>query len=120
MHLPGQVTLFHWHYESFDIPRGATRTMYGRHCLNKGFRRGRQWAFQGHLEVTPESIRAWCAAGRDELQCACGPAVQTEAQILGELSARALELRATAHQVYGAWTDQIARPFMALRGGRGR
>ncbi|MCT9810673.1 type 1 glutamine amidotransferase [Acidovorax sp. Be4] len=117
MHLPGQTTIFHWHYDTFDIPRGAVRTMYGKHCLNKGFRRGRQWAFQGHLEVTPESVQAWCAAGHDELQCARGPAVQTEAQILSELSARAPELRATAYQVYGAWTDQIERPVMAVSAG---
>lgn len=93
--------------------------MYGMHGLNKGFRRGRQWAFQGHLEVTPESVQAWCAAGHHELECACGPAVQTAAQILAELPARALELRATAHRVYAAWTRQIARPVMAVSGGWG-
>ena len=43
--------------------------------------------------------------------------MQSEAQILAELPVRALELRATAHRVYGAWTDQIERPVMAVSGG---
>src|SRR2546422_8062108 len=37
------------------------------HCLNKGFRHGRHWAFQGHMEVTAASVAAWCTEGHDEL-----------------------------------------------------
>jgi GMP synthase-like glutamine amidotransferase len=115
MGLPRQVTIFNWHYDTFDIPAGATRTMYGSHCLNKGFLRGRHWAFQGHLEVTEASVTNWCAAGRAELRRAHGPAVQSEMQILRELHERIQALHLIAEQTYHAWTRQLDRPvFVAL------
>ncbi|EJL87022.1 GMP synthase family protein [Herbaspirillum sp. CF444] len=115
MGLPRQATIFNWHYDTFEIPVGAVRTMYGSHCLNKGFSRGRHWAFQGHLEVTEESIRNWCAAGRAELLRAHGPAVQGETQILKELHDRIEALHVIADQTYRAWTCQLDRPaFVAL------
>lgn len=112
MQLEPQALLFHWHYDSFGIPRGAQRSMYSRHCLNKGFVRGPHWGFQGHLEVTPDSVRAWCAEGRHELRQAGGPAVQTEAQILQALQRHAPKLRHTAERVYGAWLRQWAQPAL--------
>ncbi|KAF1041344.1 MAG: hypothetical protein GAK35_03364 [Herbaspirillum frisingense] len=111
MGLPRQAAIFNWHYDTFEIPDGAVRTMYGSHCLNKGFLRGRQWGFQGHLEVTEESVRNWCAAGRGELLRAQGPAVQSEAQILGELRDRIAALKVIADQTYRAWTCQLDRPL---------
>ena len=102
MDLPREATIFHWHYDTFEIPRGAVRTMYGSHCLNKGFRHGRHWAFQGHMEVTAASVAAWCAEGHDELLRARGPAAQTESEIL----------HALAHRTYRAWTSQLQRPVV--------
>ncbi|CAB5717750.1 glutamine amidotransferase [Delftia tsuruhatensis] len=110
MDLPRQATLFHWHYDTFEIPRGAVRTMYGSHCLNKGFRHGRHWAFQGHMEVTAASIAEWCAQGHDELLLARGPAAQTEWQILRQIDLCLPALQALAQRAYGAWTAQLERP----------
>jgi GMP synthase (glutamine-hydrolysing) len=109
MQLPPTATIFNWHYDTFELPPGATRTMVGRHCLNKGFVRGRHWAFQGHLEVTAHSVRDWCAQGHDELLQAGGPAVQTEAHILAQLQTQLAPLHALAHRSYGAWTAQLDR-----------
>lgn len=107
MSLPRQATIFNWHYDTFEIPQGASRTMVGTHCLNKGFRHGRHWAFQGHLEVTEQSIRQWCSAGHDELLQASGPAVQSEAQILAQLPVHLGQLQALALRSYSAWTSQL-------------
>lgn len=116
MGLPRQVTIFNWHYDTFEIPAGAVRTMYGSHCLNKGFLRGRHWAFQGHLEVTEASVRNWCAAGRTELRHAHGPAAQGEAQILEGLHERIEALHLIADQTYQAWSRQLDRPIsVAMR-----
>ncbi|MCI1006194.1 type 1 glutamine amidotransferase [Herbaspirillum sp. C7C8] len=111
MGLARQVSIFNWHYDTFEIPVGAVRTMYGSHCLNKGFMRGKQWGFQGHLEVTEESVRNWCATGRDELLCAHGPAAQSREQILDQLPERIAALRLVADQTYAAWTRQLNRPL---------
>ncbi|MDR3065044.1 MAG: type 1 glutamine amidotransferase [Comamonas sp.] len=111
MDLPAQATIFNWHYDSFDIPASARRTMIGKHCLNKGFVHGRQWAFQGHLEVTADSVRRWCGDGHDELLQARGPAVQSEAQILERLPRYIDQLHAMALRTYKAWTDQLDKPI---------
>lgn len=112
MDLPASAVIFHWHYDTFDIPSGATRTMYSSHCLNKGFQHGRHWAFQGHLEVTAESIRQWCRAGHDELLHVQGPAVQTELEILRDARQRIACLHGVALNTYGAWTRQLDRPAL--------
>ncbi|MBF5005692.1 type 1 glutamine amidotransferase [Diaphorobacter caeni] len=114
LQIPAHTMMFNWHYDTFEIPRGATRTMYGTYCLNKGFRHGRNWAFQGHFEVTAQSLEAWCKEGRHELLCASGPSCQCEKQILEHLPARINALHAVARRVYGAWTRQLDRTTSSI------
>lgn len=116
MDLPRQATIFHWHYDTFEVPQGARRTMYGAYCLNKGFMHGRHWAFQGHLEVTEASVRAWCRDGHEELRHARGPAVQHESQILALLPQHIAQLHALALRTYSAWTRQLDRPAQIFLG----
>ncbi|MEZ2739697.1 type 1 glutamine amidotransferase [Comamonas jiangduensis] len=115
-HLPSEITLFNWHYDTFEMPKGATRSMYGAFCLNKGFVQGRNWAFQGHLEVTADSVKSWCNEGRDELRHATGPAVQHESQILACLPQNIDALHATAMNVYSAWMQELDRPLLLQLG----
>jgi GMP synthase (glutamine-hydrolysing) len=105
-----QVHAFNWHYESFAIPQGATRTLFGEHCLNKGFVFGKHLAFQGHFEVTEAIVRAWCAAHRGELASACGPAVQHEAEILSFLAERVVAVHTAARSAYAAWLAPMRLP----------
>lgn len=112
------VELFNWHYDIFEIPKGATRTLFGTHCLNKGFAMGKHLGFQSHLEVTAESVRAWCSESRQELSHVNGPAIQTEAQMLQDLEARTARLHTVARGVYRQWTHSLSRPTMVqLHGG---
>lgn len=110
-----QVLAFNWHYETFAIPRGATRTLYGEHCLNKGFVSGPHLAFQGHLEVTEEIVRAWCEAHRVELAAAQGPAVQHRAEILADLPQRLAALHRAARGAYAKWAAPMVQPPSACR-----
>ncbi len=107
-----QVEVFNWHYDGFDIPRGAARTMFGRYSLNKGFRHGRHLGFQSHLEVTAEGIRAWCDEAGDELARARGPAVQSRDHMLAGLPARTAALRQIAATVYANWVATFPRPLL--------
>lgn len=103
-----EITAFNWHYESFAIPQGATRLLYGRHCLNKGFAIGPHLALQCHLEVDTAIVRDWCQAGGDELrQVAGGPETQSAAQIMAELPTRLAALRVAARRVYGRWLQDV-------------
>ncbi len=117
-----QIEVFNWHYDSFEIPRGAQRTLFGAYCLNKGFSKGPHLGFQSHLEVTAESVRAWCAESKVELAkatCADCPAVQSEATILQDLPARIQALHLAARAAYGHWVQEIQRPYrLHCLGGR--
>ncbi|MCE9659830.1 MAG: type 1 glutamine amidotransferase [Burkholderiales bacterium] len=105
-----QVHAFNWHYESFGIPAGATRTLYGEHCLNKGFVFGPHLAFQGHFEVTEAIVKAWCLAHPDELARASGPAVQPAQQILTCLPERVAAVHVAARAAYSSWLAPMDRP----------
>ena len=105
-----QVLAFNWHYETFAIPQGATRTLFGEHCLNKGFVHGNNLAFQSHLEVTDEIVRSWCAAHRAELAAASGPAVQHEAEILADLPLKLAAVHRAAQRAYARWTAPMVKP----------
>ncbi|MEJ2683395.1 MAG: type 1 glutamine amidotransferase [Candidatus Sulfobium sp.] len=52
--------VFHWHGETFDIPRGAERLARSALYENQAFRYGKgAYAFQFHMEVTKEMIYGW-------------------------------------------------------------
>lgn len=103
-----QILAFNWHYEGFEIPRGAHRILFGQHSLNKGFAAGPHLGLQSHLEVTPDSVRAWCAEGRHEL-AQTGASVQDEAELLRDLAPRCALLHQSARHVYGRWLAGLAR-----------
>ena len=79
--LPDMFFAFHWHGDSFDMPRGAVHLAESRACKNQGFVwEDRVAALQFHLEATGDSIRALLDNCRDELDGS--EFVQVENEIL--------------------------------------
>jgi len=115
------IVAFNWHHETFGIPAGAQRTLFGTHCLNKGFRIGPHLAFQCHFEVTPEIIQAWCQRGQAELDRVAGPSVQQADDILARMGTELPRLRASAVRVYRHWAAQLpgVRGLRDIRGIQG-
>jgi len=73
---PEQLTVFHWHGDTFTLPPGAVRIAESDACAQQGFLVGdRVVALQFHLEVTPASVAEFIAGGESELHAA--PFVQT-------------------------------------------
>jgi len=105
-----QIRTFLWHYQSFTLPTGATRLLYGRHSLNKGFSLGRHLALQCHLEVTAETVRAWCMEGYHEIVTHMGETVQGIDVILRDLPTRMAMLHQVSERVYGQWSRGLIRP----------
>jgi len=105
-----ELQVFNWHYDTFELPPGARRTLYGSHCLNKGFRLGPHLGFQCHLEVTEESLRSWCESGRQEIERLRGPAVQTWAALQQDLSPQTQALQRYARETYRCWGESLPRP----------
>lgn len=104
------LVAFNWHYDTFTIPPGASRTLYGSHCLNKGFALGKHLAFQCHFEITEDTLQAWCDESALELAQVSGPAVQRREAILGQLRAHLTLLQGPARRVYHRWAAGLKRP----------
>ena len=55
-----QLTVFQWHGDTFELPRGAVRLAGSELCENQAFRYGENaYALQFHIEVTAEMIDRW-------------------------------------------------------------
>jgi GMP synthase-like glutamine amidotransferase len=65
--LPHEMTVLHWHGDTFDLPPGATHLATSKAYPNQAFRAGpRAWGLQFHLEVDGPAVDAFLAAFGDE------------------------------------------------------
>lgn len=79
--LPTQLTVFHWHGDTFTLPPGAVHLAQSAACRHQIFLHGdRRLGLQCHLEATPDSVRDLVAQGAGEL--VAGPYVQEAATML--------------------------------------
>lgn len=79
--LPPQMTVFHWHGETFRLPAGTQRIASSEACENQGFIYDeRVIALQFHLETTPASAQNLIDYCGDELLDA--PYIQSASEIL--------------------------------------
>ena len=101
--VPGRLTVFHWHGETFSIPGGAQRVLSSPWCENQGFALGPHLALQCHIEMTAELVHSWCDSGQREIEMSPSPAVQSVPEILADLQPRLDALHEVADAVYTRW-----------------
>lgn len=78
---PQKTQVFHWHGETFSLPKGAVQIAESKGCENQAFQIGSNAiGLQFHLETTPLSARAIVENCRNEL--VEGKYIQSEAEIL--------------------------------------
>jgi len=53
------LPVLHWHGDTFDLPRGACHLARSPSYVNQGFRLGRVYGFQFHLEVDARLLHDW-------------------------------------------------------------
>ena len=79
--LSGQPDVFHWHGDTFELPRGAALLARSEGCTNQAFLyEERILGLQFHLESTPDTVRQIVANCRDEL--VADTYVQSETELL--------------------------------------
>lgn len=67
--LPRDLTVFHWHGDTFDLPENALPLASSAACRNQGFLYDdRVLALQFHIEITPLSLGEMLQAGSHELK----------------------------------------------------
>lgn len=77
---PQRFTPFHWHGDTFALPRGCQSLMASEACAHQAFAQGRAVGIQFHLEVREADARAWFAQETP----APAPYVQSPAQVLNQ------------------------------------
>ena len=61
-------TVFHWHGDTFDLPKGAIRLISSKDYVNQAFQYKSAIGLQFHLEVNESMINLWLDKTDDELQ----------------------------------------------------
>lgn len=65
---PDELTVFHWHGDTFDIPNGAIHLAESEGCKNQAFvLNERIVGLQFHFEVTEDSLNEMVKFGKGEL-----------------------------------------------------
>jgi len=104
--LPENFEAFHWHGETFAIPRGATTILSSAHCPNQGFVIGNTLALQCHVEMTADMVRDWAQVNDTEI-AQPSATIQSAAQMTERLPERIEELHQYADLLYTRWLRPI-------------
>lgn len=56
---PEQFDAFHWHGDTFSLPKAARNLIKSDACVNQAFVLGRQVGLQFHLEVRAADVKRW-------------------------------------------------------------
>ncbi len=100
---PEALRVYHWHGDTFAIPKGAQHLFESDVCTSQGFLYGQRiLGLQCHLEVIPTTVDALIDACGDELHE--GPAIQTAAEMRAEPPATYAAMHAVLFQLLDTLT----------------
>jgi GMP synthase (glutamine-hydrolysing) len=101
--VPAELTVMHWHGDTFDPPPGAALLAVSPCYRSQAFRCGaRAWGLQFHLEIDRQAVAAFVAAFGAEAR----RAGVTAASIEADTDAALTDL--------GPWRDRVFRRFAEL------
>ncbi|MFB5604206.1 MAG: type 1 glutamine amidotransferase, partial [Candidatus Nitrosomaritimum aestuariumsis] len=61
-------TVFHWHGDTFDLPKGATRLVHSDIYPNQAFQYESAVGLQFHLEVNEQMVNLWLDKTEEKLR----------------------------------------------------
>lgn len=103
--LPRELTVYHWHGETFAVPSQATRILASDDCPNQAFALGKHLALQCHVEMTPQLIADWVREAEGELKPS--RTVQSGEEMLRDAARRTEELHRVADTIYERWIQGL-------------
>ncbi len=67
---PEKLEVFHWHGDTFDLPKGTKHIFYSEGCKNQAFESedGKILGLQFHFEVDEDTVKTWIKEGEDEIK----------------------------------------------------
>lgn len=93
--LKSPETVFHWHGETFDLPKGAEWLAWSDACRHQAFRYGKNvYGLQFHPEVTAEMVEDWSSQPVN-----CGDVATLD----GPIDPHAVDQEALAEQILRRW-----------------
>jgi GMP synthase-like glutamine amidotransferase len=104
--LPDEMTLFHWHGETFSIPECAEVILENDHCVHQAFTLGNTLALQCHIEMVEPMVSEWAILYAHELQQTSN-SVQSAAQMTTDLPAKISAAQQVADSLYQRWLTPL-------------
>lgn len=102
-------TVYHWHHESFALPRGAELLASSSACPHQAFALGKHLAMQFHVEVDADKLAVW-SASRDptflRLQREYPASVQDGATMRAQAEHALPAQQRFADRLYRRWLEQ--------------
>jgi GMP synthase (glutamine-hydrolysing) len=88
--LPASATVLHWHGDTYEMPKGATRLAFSEACPEQGFVIEKKClALQFHLEMDPDLVRSTVKSSSPYDRWPKGPWVQPPDAILQDAETHA-------------------------------
>lgn len=107
---PGPQVVFQWHFEAFELPRGARALAGSGACRHQAFALGPHLALQFHLEVDDEKLQRWSREDDPRFVAALHRATVQDGASMRADAVRHLPLQQRlADRVYARWLSAAGR-----------
>lgn len=100
------VSLFHWHGETFHLPESASLILSSQAYTNQAYVIGKTLALQCHVEVSAEMVKQWSTLYTADLAQG-GPWNQSASEMCDGLDERIANLKAFARPLLEKWLQAI-------------
>ena len=98
-------TVIQWHYDTFNVPLGATLLASSPACANQAWGWGPHLAMQFHIEIDETKIDSWVAEDDDKWAQARSlfESAQSRQTILDRTAQHIQQHKRTADSIYSNW-----------------
>jgi len=102
---PDGDLVFHWHEDTFELPRGSELLATGDHVPMQAFRVGeRAWGLQFHLEIDRPEIELWIEDSGEALEATWGRSAES---ILAEADLHLAQQAERARDAFGRFAGVV-------------